>query len=54
MKEIIILGSTGSIGKQTLDIVREYPEMFCVVGMSCNSNVELFNKQIAEFMFTIK
>ncbi len=49
MKEIIILGSTGSIGKQTLDIVREYPEMFCVVGMSCNSNVELFNKQIAEF-----
>lgn len=49
MKEIIILGSTGSIGRQTLDIVRDYPNMFCVVGMSCNCNVELFNKQIAEF-----
>lgn len=49
MKEIIILGSTGSIGKQTLDIVREYPNEFCVVGMSCNNNVELFNQQIAEF-----
>ena len=49
MKEIIILGSTGSIGRQTLDIVRDYPDMFCVVGMSCNCNIELFNKQIAEF-----
>lgn len=49
MKEIIILGSTGSIGTQTLDIVRDYPDLFCVVGMSCNRNIELFNKQIAEF-----
>ncbi len=49
MKEIIILGSTGSIGKQTLDIVKNYPDKFCVVGMSCNSNVSLFNEQIAQF-----
>lgn len=49
MKEVIILGSTGSIGRQTLDIIREYPNLFCVVGMSCNSNVDIFNKQIAEF-----
>ena len=49
MKEIIILGSTGSIGKQTLDIVKNYPDKFCVVGMSCNSNVSLFNQQIAQF-----
>ncbi len=49
MKEIIILGSTGSIGRQTLDIVRNYPALFNVVGMSCNSNIELFNRQIAEF-----
>ncbi len=49
MKEIIILGSTGSIGRQTLDIVRNYPNLFTVVGMSCNSNIELFNRQIAEF-----
>ncbi len=49
MKEIIILGSTGSIGRQTLDIVKTYPNLFRVVGMSCNSNIQLFNKQIAEF-----
>lgn len=49
MKQIIILGSTGSIGKQTLDIVKNYPDKFCVVGMSCNSNVSLFNQQIAQF-----
>lgn len=49
MKNIVILGSTGSIGRQTLDIVRDYPEQFCVVGMSCNANVDLFNKQILEF-----
>lgn len=49
MKEIIILGSTGSIGRQTLDIVRKYPNLFCVVAMSCGSNIDVFNKQIAEF-----
>lgn len=49
MKELIILGSTGSIGTQTLDIVRAYPDRFAVIGISCGSNIELFNKQIAEF-----
>lgn len=49
MKEIIILGSTGSIGRQTLDIVRDNKDKFSVVAMSCNSNIDLFNKQIAEF-----
>lgn len=49
MKEIIILGSTGSIGTQTLDIVRNHPDLFKVVGMACGSNIKLFNEQIAEF-----
>ena len=49
MKTLSILGSTGSIGTQTLDIVRKFPEEFKVVGLSCNSNIELLKKQIEEF-----
>lgn len=50
MKEIIIIGVTGSIGTQTLDIVRKYPDRFKVVGMSCNSRINEFNNYIREFL----
>ena len=49
MKKIIILGSTGSIGTQTLDIVAEHPDMFEVVGLSCRSRVEDLIGQIEKF-----
>ncbi len=49
MKKIAILGSTGSIGTQALDIVRMYPEKFCVVGLSAKSNAKLLLNQINEF-----
>lgn len=49
IKTISILGSTGSIGTQTLDIVRKFPKEFKVVALSCNSNIELLKKQIEEF-----
>lgn len=49
MKLISILGSTGSIGTQTLDIVAQYPEQFQVVGLSCGSNIQLLAEQIREF-----
>src|SRR3989344_5528718 len=49
MKHISILGSTGSIGKQTLDIVRQHPDEYKVVGLTANSNHELLIKQIKEF-----
>lgn len=49
MKAITILGSTGSIGTQTLDIVSQYPEQFRVVGLATGSNVSLFATQIAQF-----
>lgn len=49
MKTLSILGSTGSIGTQTLDIVRKFPEKFKIVALSCNKNVELLKKQIEEF-----
>lgn len=49
MKTISILGSTGSIGTQTLEIVRQHPKEFKVVGLTANSNTELLEKQIKEF-----
>ncbi|MBU0629046.1 MAG: 1-deoxy-D-xylulose-5-phosphate reductoisomerase [Nanoarchaeota archaeon] len=49
MKTLSILGSTGSIGTQTLDIVRIFPNKFKVVALTCNSNIELLKQQIDEF-----
>ncbi len=49
MKTISILGSTGSIGTQTLDIVKEHPDEFRIAGLTVNSNIELLKKQIEEF-----
>ena len=46
---IAILGSTGSIGTQTLDVVRTFPDRFDVVGLSCNRSLERLSDQIAEF-----
>jgi len=48
-KKITILGSTGSIGKSTLDVIRENINDFEVVGLSCESNLELIAQQIKEF-----
>lgn len=49
MKNIVILGSTGSIGTQALDVIRQFPNDFKVVGLSTNSSVDLLQKQIEEF-----
>ena len=49
MKQVVILGSTGSIGQQTLDIARAFPKEFQVVGLAAGNNVELLAKQIREF-----
>lgn len=49
MKRIAILGSTGSIGQSTLDVIRNFPGKFRVVGLSTNSNVDILLKQIKEF-----
>ena len=49
MKSISILGSTGSIGTQTLDIVRENPEQFRVIGLAAGTNITLLTQQIREF-----
>jgi 1-deoxy-D-xylulose-5-phosphate reductoisomerase len=49
MKKITILGSTGSIGTATLEVIRMYPEKFRVVGLTAGRNIELFQRQIEEF-----
>lgn len=48
MPNVVILGSTGSIGTQTLDVLRSLPE-FKVLGLAAGSNHELLKKQIGEF-----
>ena len=49
IKKINILGSTGSIGTQTLDVIRSHPELFRVTALSCGRNTELLREQIREF-----
>ena len=53
MKKIAILGSTGSIGTQTLEIVREKKEMLKVVALAAGTQVDLMEKQIREFQPSI-
>lgn len=50
MNKIVLLGSTGSIGTQTLDIVRNYSEDLQVLALAAGTNVSLMEKQIREFM----
>ncbi len=49
MKRLAILGSTGSIGVNTLDILRQFPERFEVVSLSAGANIQLLKKQILQF-----
>ena len=48
-KRIALLGSTGSIGQQTLDVVRRFPAQFQVVALAARSNVSLLAQQVHEF-----
>ncbi|SFC92938.1 1-deoxy-D-xylulose 5-phosphate reductoisomerase [Butyrivibrio sp. YAB3001] len=49
MRKIILLGSTGSIGTQTLDVVRNNPDELEVIGLAANTRVEEVEKQVREF-----
>ena len=49
MKNLSILGSTGSIGTQTLDIVKNNPDEFKIIGLTTNKNIDLLKKQVNEF-----
>ena len=49
MKKIAILGSTGSIGTQTLDVIRAHSDELEVVALAAGSNKERLKEQIREF-----
>lgn len=49
MKKVAILGSTGSIGTQTLDVIRNYSDDFCVTALAAGNNIVLLEQQIREF-----
>lgn len=49
MKNISVFGSTGSIGEQTLALVRQFPQKFNIVGLAAGRNIELLKMQIREF-----
>ncbi|MGM9928828.1 MAG: 1-deoxy-D-xylulose-5-phosphate reductoisomerase [Bacillus sp. (in: firmicutes)] len=49
MKKISLLGATGSIGRQTMDVVRENRDLFEVVAFSAGTNIELTKQYIREF-----
>ncbi|MGN6162202.1 MAG: 1-deoxy-D-xylulose-5-phosphate reductoisomerase, partial [Marmoricola sp.] len=49
-RDVVVLGSTGSIGTQALEIVRAHPDRFRVVGLTAGGgNRDLFDAQVAEF-----
>jgi 1-deoxy-D-xylulose-5-phosphate reductoisomerase len=48
-RRLTILGSTGSVGRQALDVVRAHPDRFEIVGLSAANNAELLARQAAEF-----
>ena len=49
VKGLAILGSTGSIGTQTLDVVRTFPDAFRIVGLGARKSLDLLESQIEEF-----
>lgn len=49
MKKIALIGSTGSIGKQVLNVVRRYPEKYQIISLSAGENAELLLEQVKEF-----
>jgi 1-deoxy-D-xylulose-5-phosphate reductoisomerase len=48
-RKIAVLGSTGSIGRQTLKVVRAFPQRFHIIGLAASKNLDLLAKQISEF-----
>ena len=49
VKQISILGSTGSVGRQTLDVIKDFPDKFRVLALTGNKNVDLLAQQVKSF-----
>ena len=50
MKRVVILGSTGSIGRMALDVISKHRDRFTVVGLVAGRNIDLLEKQVKEFV----
>lgn len=48
-RRLVILGSTGSVGRQTLDVVRAFSDAFEIVGLCAGNNLDLLKEQVDEF-----
>lgn len=48
-KRLAVLGSTGSLGHQAIDVVRAFPHLFQVVGLAAGNNIDLLTSQVNEF-----
>ena len=46
MKRILLLGATGSIGLQTVDVIEQHPDQFCLVGIAAGHQVNVMQKII--------
>jgi len=49
LKNIVVLGSTGSIGRQTLEVISAFPDRFNVIGLAAGENIALLTEQVARF-----
>ena len=49
LKQLAVLGSTGSIGTQTLEVVRRHPDLFHIAVLAANTSDERFASQVEEF-----
>ncbi len=49
IKKLAVLGSTGSIGQQTLDIIKDFPDQFRIIGLAGGKNTSLLARQISQF-----
>lgn len=49
MKKIAVIGSTGSVGTQTLDVVKKHPERFSIEALAAGSNIDLLLEQVQQF-----
>jgi 1-deoxy-D-xylulose-5-phosphate reductoisomerase len=49
IKKLAVIGSTGSIGQQVLDIVRDFPDKFRIIGLAGGKNIDLLSEQINQF-----
>lgn len=46
MKRILLLGATGSIGLQTVDVIEQHPDQFCLVGIAAGHQADVMQKSL--------